>query len=79
LAPKALDCRWAVLGCERPDLNDDQKVDQADLDLFNTAKDEFAGGCSTENNWCNGADLDHSGTIDEEDIEFMNAAQGCWW
>lgn len=79
LAPKALDCRWAVLGCERPDLNDDQKVDQADLDLFNTAKDEFTGGCSTENNWCNGADLDHSGTIDEEDIEFMNAAQGCWW
>jgi len=77
-SPHILDCTWAALGCERPDLNADKIVDEADTALFETARTEFAdSSCREKNDWCNGADLDRTGRVDETDAAFMQAAQGC--
>jgi hypothetical protein len=77
-APGLLDCTWAVLGCERPDLNADGTVDESDATLFASARDAHAGeDCRPGNQWCQGADLDRTGTVDETDAAFMEAAQGC--
>lgn len=78
--PSALDCTWARLGCARPDLNADGAVDEADQSLFDTAATEHAGAtCDEEDGWCDGADLDHSGLVDDADTAFMAAAQGCYY
>ena len=76
-----LDCSWAILGCERPDLDASGVVDAADQVLFDAAWASYGVGasCSSSNNWCDGADLDRSGILDAQDSEFMGAAQGCWY
>jgi len=83
LAPTVLDCSWAVLGCERPDLNDDGTVNQDDRDLFDAAWATYGPPdptpCDDGNGWCDGADLDRSGLLDDEDQDFMEAADGCWY
>jgi hypothetical protein len=33
--------------------------------------------CSAGNGWCDGADLDRNGALDNDDRQFMAAAQGC--
>ncbi len=79
-APHLLDCTWAKLGCARPDLNSDGKVDDADAALFNDGKTKAgAEPCSEGNSWCGGADLDRTGEVDSVDEAFMEAAQGCWY
>ncbi len=79
-APQILDCTWAALGCQRPDLNADQSVDEADAALFEAAQGEFAGSaCREKNDWCAGADLDRTGRVDATDAAFMQAAQGCYY
>jgi hypothetical protein len=81
LAPSVLDCRWAVLGCERPDLNADGAVDAADQALFDAAWAAHGEGaaCDDGNAWCDGADLDQNGALEQEDADFISAAQGCWY
>ena len=81
LAPNALDCTWAVLGCERPDLDGSGRVDAADRGRFDLAWDDYGEGavCSQANGGCDGADLDSSGRLDREDRAFLEAAQGCWY
>jgi hypothetical protein len=77
-APWILSCDWAVLGCERPDLDDSGAVDATDQALFDAAYATYAGvPCDAGNNWCDGADLDRSGYATEDDQAFMVAAQGC--
>ncbi len=77
-APEILDCTWAALGCERPDMNADGTVDAADTTLFETLRDAHDGvPCRSKNQWCQGADLDRTGTLDEVDGAFIEAAQGC--
>ena len=81
LEPTSLDCEWAVLGCERPDLDSDGVVDSADQALFDGAWAIYGSGanCDGGNSWCDGADLDRSGTLDQEDADFMTTADGCWY
>jgi len=81
LAPNALDCTWAVLGCERPDLDGSGMVDQTDRGLFGQAWQLYGeeAACGAGNNWCDGADLDRNSTLAREDESFMEAAQGCWY
>jgi hypothetical protein len=81
LAPNVLDCSWALLGCERPDLDGSGTLDQTDQRLFNEAWDTYGehGTCGAGNTWCDGADLDRNGTLDPEDERFMEAAEGCWY
>ncbi len=81
LAPNALDCSWAVLGCRRPDLDSNGTVDAADRALFDAAWAAYGEGaaCGPANRWCNGADLDRNHGLDQEDRAFMEAAQGCWY
>lgn len=77
-APELLDCTWAVLGCERPDLDGSGTVDEADQALFDAARTTHAGiTCGSSNAWCDGADLDRTGTVDDVDSAFLSAAQGC--
>ncbi|MBW1808238.1 MAG: hypothetical protein JRJ87_08590 [Deltaproteobacteria bacterium] len=77
-APMILDCTWAALGCARPDFNKDGLVDSADTDLFETQRAAFAGeDCRSNNQWCQGADLDRTGTVDDRDSAFIEAAQDC--
>lgn len=79
-SPTVLDCSWALLGCERPDLNGDKTVDGADQSLFDEAWVIYQSStCDDSNNWCGGADLDRNGALDSEDQAFMQAAQGCWY
>ena len=56
-------------------------VDDADEALFTAAYNEYGTGatCSAGNDWCDGADLDLSGVLDDEDTAFMTAALGCWY
>ena len=75
-APHLLDCRWAALGCARPDLNDDGTVDTRDLSSFD-ADFEVGRSCGAADAWCEGVDLDRSGSLDELDEAFMQAAEGC--
>jgi len=83
LAPNALDCTWAVLGCARPDLDGSGAVEQADQTLFDAAWELYGPPepvlCGQPNDWCGGADLDRSGELDEEDQAFLEAARGCWY
>lgn len=74
--PALLDCTWAAAGCERPDLNHDGLVDEADRTLFEQTVTGTTG-CLPENQYCGGADLDHTGTVDAIDTAFMDAALGC--
>ena len=79
-APQWLSCEWAVLGCERPDLDRDRTVGAADAALFQAAQTTHAGQtCDDANLWCDGADLDRSGSSDASDAAFMTAADGCWY
>ena len=81
LEPTVLDCAWALLGCERPDLVVSGLVDQADQDAFDDAWGLYGQGasCDGANSWCDGADLDRDGTLTADDQQFMSAAQGCWY
>ncbi len=81
MEPTVLDCSWAVLGCERPDLDGDGDVDADDQADFDTAWTNFGEGasCDAGNSWCDGADLDQSGELDSDDDAFMTAADGCWY
>lgn len=74
---KVLDCTWAVLGCERADLDHDHQVGPKDRALLENAS--LRHGCGRSNNWCEGADLDHTGSVDHVDEAFMDAALGCWY
>ena len=77
-APGILDCTWAKLGCARPDLNADGRVNDGDTALFAAARDTHTGvDCSEGNDWCAGADLDRTGSVDKTDAAFMDAAKGC--
>lgn len=62
-APEIVDCRWARLGCERADLNDDKVVDAKDMSRFSADP----------------SDLDGNGTVDDLDEAFIAAAHGCWY
>ena len=79
LEPTCLDCSWAVLGCEVPDLDGTGEVDASDQSLFEAAWTLYGEGaaCSVENGWCVGADLDRNGVLEPDDQAFMAAAQGC--
>jgi hypothetical protein len=79
--PTVLDCSWAVLGCSRPDLDGSRAVDDGDGALFDAAWTTFGDGaaCDAGNAWCDGADLDRSGTLDAADRAFLDAARGCWY
>ncbi len=81
LEPTSLDCAWALLGCEVPDLDGSGAVDGADQALFDATWTVYGEGasCSEANGWCGGADLDHSGALEADDQEFMSVAQGCWY
>ena len=81
MAPTVLDCAWAVMGCARPDLDQNRTVDDADLALFDAAWATYGEGasCDAGNAWCGGADLDRSGVLDFADREFLDAAKGCWY
>ncbi len=77
-APYLLDCTWARAGCARPDLDGDGQVNDADRTLFAERAARNAGvACREKNAWCEGADLDRTGTVDGTDEAFMEAAQGC--
>jgi len=77
-APALLDCTWARLGCERPDLDGSGTVDDADQALFTKASGAHVEtSCSDVNLWCGGADLDRTGRVDAADAAFMEAALGC--
>ncbi len=81
LAPNVLDCSWAVMGCERPDLDHSGTVDPSDRELFDTAWAEHGEGaaCRPRNRWCDGADLDRNRRLDDQDRAFLDAAEGCWY
>jgi hypothetical protein len=77
-APQIVDCSWARLGCERPDLDGNRRVDDGDRDILDTSMAAHVGvECNDGNEWCGGSDLDRSGGADAEDVAFMVAAQGC--
>lgn len=79
-APQLVDCSWARLGCERPDLNGSRRVDDTDRGIFEAALGGHVGvECNDGNRWCDGADLDRSAAADSDDIAFMDAAQGCFY
>lgn len=76
--PGILDCTWARLGCARPDLDHNGKVDTTDQGLFDQASLKYEGiACDANNDWCSGADLDHTHRVDSTDAAFMAAAIGC--
>jgi hypothetical protein len=74
ISPHVLDCSWAKLGCERPDLDRDGDVDDEDAKRFDAGYDE---GRRCGGNRCDGLDLDASGKLDDLDAAFMRAALGC--
>ncbi len=77
-APWTISPDWAVLGCERADLDNTGTVGAADLATFNAAWTQYQGvACDAGNNWCGGADLNRDGVADQNDKDFMAAAQGC--
>lgn len=79
LAPQTLDCSWARLGCTPADLDGSGAVDGADMAIFDYLWNLFGSNavCSAGNGWCDGADLDRNGALDNDDRQFMAAAQGC--
>ena len=76
-APHVLDCAWARLGCERPDLDESGAVDDADQAMLEAAFEELGDGAPCGADRCAGADLDSSGALDASDRAFMEAALGC--
>lgn len=77
-APHILDCGWARLGCEAPDIDDSGSVDEADQGLLQAALDEHGDGAAcADATACDGADIDQSGVLDASDQAFMDAAMGC--
>ena len=73
-APHLLDCTWAKLGCGHVDRDGDGEVTEADRpDLTQ----DRTTGCSPDNDWCDGADLDQTGFVDALDTAFFEAAMGC--
>ncbi len=77
-SPAILDCTWAKLGCAATDLDGNGVVDDTDRSLQASAASEATGRrCSAKNGWCNGADADHTGHVDDLDTAFLEAAQGC--
>jgi len=53
----------------RGDLNEDGNVNNEDLDILNNAFLTFYGKrCSSENNWCNKADINKDGVVDSSDF-----------
>jgi len=53
-------------------------VDEADTALFETAQDAHEDvPCRKKNQWCQGADLDRTSTLNDVDDAFLEAAQGC--
>ncbi len=79
-APQILDCTWAAVGWERADLDANGHVDTSDAQRFDTAANAFgASRCTARNDWCDGADLDHTGVVDALDRRFLAAADGCWY
>ncbi len=81
LAPTVLDCSWARLGCARPDLDGNRRVDTVDLTLFYRSWYRYGEGasCDASTQWCGHADLDRNGNLDAEDRLFIESAQGCWY
>jgi hypothetical protein len=79
LAPQTLDCSWARFGCAPADLNGSGSVDAADMAVFDQLWNLFGpnAACSAGNGWCDGADLDRNGALDNDDRAFMAAAMGC--
>ena len=73
-APHLLDCTWAVFGCGHVDRDGDGTVDEDDRPDFAA---DTPGTCDEDNGWCEGADLDRTGTVDATDEAFFEAAQGC--
>lgn len=78
IAPDVLDCSWARLGCEAPDLDASGSVDADDTALLEAAFTTHGEG-ATCTDGCDGADVDASGTLDASDRAFMEAAQGCFY
>jgi len=54
-------------------------VDSSDQTLFNAKWDRFGpgAGCGTANSGCEGADLDGNGVLNDDDRNYLTAAQGC--
>jgi hypothetical protein len=79
LAPQTLDCSWARLGCAPADLNGSGSVDAADMAILDYLWNLFGpnAACFAGNGWCDGADLDRNGALDNDDRAFMAAAMGC--
>ncbi|MGB0590229.1 MAG: hypothetical protein ACPGU1_11160 [Myxococcota bacterium] len=73
-APHLLDCTWAKFGCAHVDHDGSGEVTEADRP--DPAKNG-ATDCTAENDWCDGADLDQTGTVDATDTAFFDAAMGC--
>ncbi len=77
-SPAILDCTWAKLGCAAADLDGDGDSDATDRSLQASAAGTAAGrSCGSRNGWCDGADADHTGRVDELDAAFVAAAEGC--
>ncbi len=54
------------------------KYNNADQTLFDSAAAMHQDTpCNVANKWCDGADLDQTGSVDETDGAFMAAAIGC--
>jgi hypothetical protein len=78
-SPQTLDCTWARLGCRHVDLDESDVVDGDDISQFESMRASLSAGasCDAGNEWCDGADLDRSGSVDDEDRAYLDAAQGC--
>ncbi|MCZ7582410.1 MAG: hypothetical protein M5R36_03235 [Deltaproteobacteria bacterium] len=78
MAPETLDCAWAARGCVAADMDDGGAVNADDTTLFDTAWTLYGDGaaCSPGNGYCDGADLDGSGTLDGEDRALSRGGAG---
>jgi len=74
-----LDCSWARLGCAHVDLDGSGEVDGADISYFDSLWDTWGADaiCTEENAYCDRADLDLSGVLNNDDREYLETAQGC--
>jgi hypothetical protein len=73
-APHLLDCTWAKFGCAHVDRDDSGEVTESDRP---DPTQDGATECTADNAWCNGADLDQTGSVDAIDTAFFDAALGC--
>jgi hypothetical protein len=79
-----INCSANNAWCFRYDLNKDGKVNQTDLDIFNSKFPGYNGmtGCTgVENDWCGWADMNHDGIVDGLDYgAWQNAyMQPCYY